>query len=67
MQRTLDRWERETARAAAAERRARADMAAAHRHAIEALIDQGLSVSHVANLLGLSRQWVARMRGETGR
>lgn len=59
---TLDRWTRETSRATAAEQRARADRTEAHRRAIARLIDdEGLTAAHVADLLGLTRQWVAQL------
>ena len=59
---TVSRWRRDTQRAAAAERKARVDLADAHKRAVTALLAEGLTVSHVADLLGLTRQWVARIR-----
>lgn len=61
--RAITRWQRETRRATEAERQARADLADAHRRAIAALLAQGLSVTYIADLLGLTRQWVARLVG----
>lgn len=59
---TIDRWKRDTRAADTVEARARADRAAAHRRAIARLIDdEGLTTAHVADLLGLTRQWVAQL------
>lgn len=66
-ERTLDRYQRDLRRADAAVIQARADVANAHKRAVLALLADGLTVAHVADLLGLSRQWVARLRGETGK
>lgn len=60
-ERAIARWQRETRRAIDAEAQARADLADAHRRAIATLLAQGLSVTYIAELLGLTRQWVARM------